>query len=165
MYRRWVSCVVVLLAGLLTACSTSGTDSPFGSFPGFGNSTPTQIPPRYTAEEVVGRWGIASYQRDIDRTRTEAQARRQCSNAYTITKGPNGGVMMHLADQRTPAELRIKTASDGKTFIGPEGDEPGAAQDREIVSFDGRVMVLRYTDPEAAGRYGNMIYVRCAPRA
>jgi hypothetical protein len=27
------------------------------------------------------------------------------------------------------------------------------------------VMVLRYVDPEVAGRYGTGVYVRCAPRA
>jgi hypothetical protein len=33
------------------------------------------------------------------------------------------------------------------------------------VSFDGRVMILRFTDVEVAGRYGTGVYVRCAPRA
>jgi hypothetical protein len=161
-----LSCLLATLTigGLaLAACGTPGGESPFPPFPGL-ESKPTTIPPRYTPEEIVGRWGVASYQRDADRARTEAAARRQCSKPYTITKGAGGGVMMHLADQATPVELRIKTAADGKTYIGPEG-EPGGAQDREVVSFDGRVMVLRYTDPEAAGRYGTMIYVRCAPRA
>jgi hypothetical protein len=36
-------------------------------------------------------------------------------------------------------------------------------QDREIVSFDGRTMVLKWMDPEVAGRYGTGVYVRCAP--
>jgi len=31
------------------------------------------------------------------------------------------------------------------------------------MSFDGRVMLLRFTDPEISGRYGTGIYVRCAP--
>ena len=34
-----------------------------------------------------------------------------------------------------------------------------------MVSFDGRVMLLRYIDPEIAGRYGTGVYVRCAPSA
>jgi hypothetical protein len=33
------------------------------------------------------------------------------------------------------------------------------------VSFDGRVLVTRFIDKDAATRYGNMVYVRCAPRA
>jgi hypothetical protein len=156
----------LVAAGIvLAACSTTG-DSLFGqlTLPGLGPPAPTETPPRYTAEEIVGRWGVASYHRDLDRTRTEAAARRQCRKAYTISKGPSGGVMMHLADQAQPVELRIKTMPDGKTYIGPAG-EPGGPQDREIISFDGRIMVLRYTDPEAAGRFGTMIYVRCGPTA
>jgi hypothetical protein len=37
--------------------------------------------------------------------------------------------------------------------------------DREILSFDGRVLVLKWVDPEVAGRYGTMVLVRCGPRA
>jgi hypothetical protein len=33
------------------------------------------------------------------------------------------------------------------------------------VSFDGRVMLLKFVDPETDGRYGTGIFVRCAPRA
>jgi hypothetical protein len=33
------------------------------------------------------------------------------------------------------------------------------------VSFDGRVMLLKFTNPEIDGRYGTGIYVRCAPAA
>ena len=68
---------------------------------------------------------------------------------------------MHLADQSQPTELVLKGGPGGQNFVGP-GDEPGgSARDREIVSMDGRVMVLRWVDPEIAGRYGNMVYVRC----
>ena len=72
--------------------------------------------------------------------------------------------MMHLAD-RPPAErIAPQGQPEGKNYIGPDGDA-GIAQDREIVSFDGRVLVTRYVDPDAANRYGNMVYVRCAPKA
>ena len=50
----------------------------------------------------------------------------------------------------------------GKNYVGPPG-EAGGPQDREIVSFDGRTMVLRWMDPEVAGRYGTGVYVRCGP--
>ena len=83
---------------------------------------------------------------------------------YVIGQGPTGGVMMYLADQSQLQELRLKGSTGGKNFIGPPG-EAGGSQDREVVSFDGRVMVLRFTDPEIAGRYGTGVYVRCAPRA
>jgi hypothetical protein len=72
--------------------------------------------------------------------------------------------MMHLADQTQPTELRTKGSPDGRRYLGPEGPARDAA-DREIVSFDGRVLVLRWIDPEIAGRYGVAAYVRCSPRA
>ena len=86
---------------------------------------------------------------------------RACTQPYVITLGPTGGVMMHLADQATPSELRLKGAPGGKTFIGPADDPPGSIQDREVEQFDGRVMILRWMDPEVQGRYGTMVYVRC----
>jgi hypothetical protein len=81
-----------------------------------------------------------------------------------IGQGANGGVMMYLADSSELQELRLKGSSSGKDYIGPAGRTPGV-QDREILSFDGRVMVLKYVDPEVDGRYGTGIFVRCAPRA
>ena len=154
--------VATIAAGLaLAACSTPG---------GFGTSEPpppavADLPPKYSAEEIVGRWGLAAYHRDQDRQRTEAQARSQCRQAYVINRGPSGGVMMHLPDQRQQTELRLKGGPGGKTYIGPPGEPAGSGQDREIISFDGRVMVTRYIDPDAGNRYGNMVYVRCAARA
>jgi hypothetical protein len=123
------------------------------------------LPSKYTPEELVGRWGLASYHREADRVRTERAARAQCRQPYVIAKGPNGGVMMHLADQRQQTELRLKGSPSGKNYIGPPGEPGGSPQDREILTFDGRVMVTRYVDPDAGNRYGNMVYVRCAARA
>ncbi len=37
--------------------------------------------------------------------------------------------------------------------------------DTWVASFDGRVLVLHWTDPEVQNRYGYGVYVRCAPRA
>ena len=91
-------------------------------------------------------------------------ARGQCKQPYVIGAGQSGGVVMHLADQATPQELRLKGSPSGKNYIGPAGPTPGE-QDREIVSFDGRILVTRFIDKDAAVRYGNMVYVRCAPRA
>jgi hypothetical protein len=77
-----------------------------------------------------------------------------------ITLGSSGGVMMHLADQATPTELRLRSVG-GKTYIGPADGDPAGAQDREVVLFDGRILILRWMDPEVRGRYGTMVYVRC----
>jgi hypothetical protein len=150
----------------LGGCETTGLN--FGSSsqnvapaePGVAPEMPASIRP----DEIVGRWGLASFHNPNDRARTEAAAKGQCKQPYVIGAGQNGGVVMHLADQATPQELRLKGSPSGKNYIGPAGPTPGE-QDREIVSFDGRVLITRFIDKDAAVRYGNMVYVRCAPRA
>jgi len=163
--RRFAT-LTILAAGLLLGGCT-GFNMP--SFSGGSSDTPPPPPPsgggampsKYASEEFVGRWGFTSYQKEADRARTINTARGLCRTPYVIAKGPGGGVLMHLADERQPSELRLKGSPSGKNYIGPDGDA-GGPQDREIVSFDGRVLVTRYVDPDAANRYGNMVYVRCA---
>jgi hypothetical protein len=156
------SALTVLLGGCssmsLPSLTSSSSSEPVE--PGAGPEMPASI----RADEIVGRWGLASFQNPADRPRTEAAARGQCKQPYVIGAGQSGGVIMHLADQATPQELRLKGSPSGKNYIGPPGATPGE-QDREIVSFDGRVMVTRFVDKDAAVRYGNMVYVRCAPKA
>jgi hypothetical protein len=127
-------------------------------------SVAPEMPATIRGDEIVGRWGLASFQNPNDRPRTEAAARAQCKQPYVIGAGSSGGVIMHLADQATPQELRLKGSPSGKNYIGPPGPA-GGEQDREVVSFDGRVLITRFIDKDAAVRYGNMVYVRCAPRA
>ena len=154
--------IVSALAMLLGACgSMSLTSSP--SAPPEVAIAP-EVPATIRPDEIVGRWGLASFQDPKDRARTEAAARGQCKQPYVIGAGSTGGVIMHLADQATPQELRLKGSSSGKNYIGPPGPA-GGEQDREIISFDGRVMITRFIDKDAATRYGNMVYVRCAPHA
>ncbi|HEX3710525.1 MAG TPA: hypothetical protein VHV56_11635 [Pseudolabrys sp.] len=148
--------VLALLAFGLANCVTSGPQQPPPPAPA------PALPPAFPPQDIVGRWGLAAYHREEDRARTEAAAAAQCKQPYVITLGPTGGVMMYLADQATPSELRLKGAPGNKTFIGPDGDA-GGMQDREVVFFDGRVLILRWVDPEVQGRYGTMVYVRCAP--
>ena len=158
-----VSALAVLLgacSGGMSLPSFSSSSPPPDAEPGAGPEMPATI----RSDEIVGRWGLASFQNPADRARTEAAARSQCKNPYVITAGSSGGVIMHLADQATPQELRLKGSPSGKNYIGPAGPTPGE-QDREIVSFDGRVMITRFVDKDAGTRYGNMVYVRCAPRA
>lgn len=150
---------------LLGACGSINLPS-FSSGPSAPAEPPVapDMPASIRADELAGRWGLASYQNPSDRARTEAAARSQCKQPYVITVGPTGGVVMHLADEATPQELRLKGSPSGKNYIGPPGPVPGE-KDREIVSFDGRILVTRFVDKDAGTRYGNMVYVRCAPRA
>src|ERR1700704_5157919 len=157
--------LVSFLAVFLAACGSMSLPS-FSS----GQTAPPEpavapdMPATIRSDEIVGRWGLASYQNPNDRARTEAAARGQCKQPYVISAGATGGVIMHLADEATPQELRLKGSPSGKNYIGPAGPTPGE-QDREIVSFDGRVMITRFVEKDAGTRYGNMVYVRCAPRA
>jgi hypothetical protein len=153
----YAALAVLALAG----CTTSNAPQPpTAAAPAV---VPT-LPPAFPPEQLVGRWGLTAYHNPDDRARTVKAAAGQCRNPYVITLGPTGGVMMHLADQSTPSELALKGAPGGKTYVGPKDEPPGSMQDREVVSFDGRVLILHWVDPEVQSRYGTMVYVRCGPQ-
>src|SRR6476619_48691 len=152
--------IASLAAMLLTGCasqtfSLGGTSEPPPAAPA------TLLPASIPAADLVGRWGLAAYHKDEDRPRTEAAARGQCRQPYNIGRGPRGGIIMHLPDQAQPTELSLKGGGDGKNYIGPPNVPAPGQRDREIVSFDGRVLVTRFVDPEVSGRYGTSVYVRC----
>lgn len=158
--RSRVMPAVVILAGaaLLGACSTT-------SVPTVPTQPAVVIPPGPpVAVEVAalpGKWGLASYHNESDRARTEPEAKRACGNPYVITTGPQGGVMMHLADQAQPSEVFVKVNAEGRSFIGPRG-APGMLQDRVVMSYQGGVLIMEWLDPSARERYGTMMFVRCA---
>lgn len=152
-----IATTLIIGAVVLAGCETGRIGAPQPAAPAV---VPT-LPPSFPPQNLVGRWGLTAYHNEADRERTIAAAANQCRNPYVVTMGPTGGVMMHLADQATPTELAVKGAPGGKNFIGPREDPPGGQQDREVVSFDGRVLILRWMDPEVQGRYGTMVYVRC----
>ena len=161
MPRSLTVSTMTVSALIIAACASGPAFSPPPPAPSTASAPPA---PGIASEDLVGRWGFASFHKEADRSRTIAQARSQCGQPYIIGRGATGGVMMHLADQRQPTELRTKGSADGKRYLGPEGPvgDPG---DREIVSFDGRILVMQWIEPEIAGRYGTAVYVRCAPRA
>ena len=163
----------VAMAGVcLSLLSACGGGSGLGGMFGSSSSSPpppdppqaAEMPASIRAADIVGRWGLAAYHKPEDRVRTETAARGQCKQPYVINAGASGGVIMHLADEAQPQELRLKGGPGGKNYIGPPGPG-GSERDREVVSFDGRVMQTRFIDPDANTRYGTMVYVRCAPRA
>ena len=156
--RARIVCVV-LAAATLAGCGASERTLVPAAPPSGGTAALGPPAPTVPADGLVGRWGLGAYLRDSDRARTEREARAQCSNPYVIKKGSNGGVIMHLADEKEPEELYLKT-NGGKTYLGPAGPAP-MAEDREIVSNDGRVMVMKFMDPDVIKRYGASIYVRC----
>jgi len=129
---------------------------------GFADAGVVEMNEGFEAIQLVGRWGYGAYHDETDRARTEAVASGQCGQPMLIDRGPNGGVMMYLADSAQLQELNLKGSPSGENYIGPPGPA-GGVQDREIVSFDGRTMVLRWMNPDVATRYGTGVYVRCAP--
>lgn len=159
---------VVLLAGLpmlggCTSASSFNFSNPFTTAAA-APPPPPPVPPSIHADEIVGKWGLAAYHRDQDRARTQAAARNQCGKPYVIqAAGKPDEVRMLGHDDPTIQEMTLKGSADGKTYIGP-GPQPAGMDDREVVSFDGKTLILKWVDPEVAGRYGNMVLVRCEGR-
>ena len=143
--------LTVFLGGCETSRTVTAVQEPA--------ATPS-MPATVRADQIIGRWGVASYQNPKDQLRTEAAARSQCKLPYVITAGSAGGVVMHLADEATPQDLLLKGSPSGKNYIGPPGPA-GSEKDREIISVTSSTLVTRFVDPDAATRYGNMVYVRC----
>ena len=143
-----------LVAGVLASCRTGGGTSVSAPL------TPSAPAVAITQADLPGRWGLASYRDEADVVRTEAEAKRACSNPYKIDPGPNGGVMMHLADQSSPSELFLKSDSQGRVFIGPTGP-PAVQQDRMVVSFENGILIADWLDPNTRERYGTMVLARC----
>lgn len=163
MHRIARSAVLLAFGGLAIAGCASTQQMAEPAMPAEPAAVPA-LPPSFPPQDLVGRWGYASYHKEDDRARTEVAARGQCTKPYIIGRGPTGGVMMHNSDSPRQEEMRVKGAPGGKNFIGPE-PSPGVQSDREVISFDGRVLVMRWLDPEVQGRYGNGVYVRCQARA
>jgi hypothetical protein len=142
-----------ILALTVSACTLTDQRSPA--------AVNVAAPAAFERDRLVGRWGVASFHNDQDRRRTETEARAQCSQPYTITRGPTDGVMMHVADDSKLYELRLKGDTAGRTYLGFEAP-PGDPQDREILSATDRLMTMRFVDPDANRRYGTFVYVRCS---
>jgi len=156
---------VLLGSAAVALAGCTGGSSLSGMFGGSQTSPPPPVtagvamPASIRPEEIVGRWGLAAYHRPEDRARTEAAALNQCAQPYVINRSSTGVAMLGH-DSPAVQDMMLKGGPDGKNYVGP-GPEAGGADDREIVSFDGRVMILRWVDPEVASRYGTMVLVRC----
>jgi hypothetical protein len=146
---------------MLGGCSSFGTFSNPFTTAAAAPPPPPLVPPSVHSEEIVGRWGLASYHRDPDRARTVVKAKSQCTIPYQIEASASGGVRMLGHDNPQMQEMTLKGSAEGKTYLGP-GSDPAGMEDREVVSFDGSVLILKWVDPEVAGRYGNMVLVRCS---
>ncbi len=125
---------------------------------------PAIVAPAISSDQLVGKWGFAAYHKDTDRARTIKEAAAQCNRPYVITKGPTGGVMMNLADQKELSELVLKAGPNGQTYLGPPGDA-GTADDRIVSNVDPNSFTTVWVDPDNASRYGTSVYARCGKRS
>ena len=123
---------------------------------------PDQLDRQIGQQERQARHLVPGVHRDQDRLRTEVAARDQCKLPYRIDRSPDGNILMLGHDNPQRQEMVLKGSVEGKTFVGP-GPSPAGADDREVVSFDGQVLILKWVDPEIAGRYGIMVLARCSP--
>ncbi len=105
------------LALALSAC-TSNTPAPQEAA---APPVPEQpaIPSKYRPEDIVGRWGYGAFHRDQDLARTAAAARQQCGQPVEITRGPNGGVMMYLAELRAIAGIAAQGLAERRELYRP----------------------------------------------
>lgn len=143
---------VVIMALAAGGCVSTSDDTSAAAVP--------IAPATFERERLIGRWGMASFHDEKDRRRTEAEARAQCGQPYSISKGPTDGVMMHVADDPKRYELRLKGDAVGRTYLGFEAP-PGHPQDREILSSTDNLMTMRFVDADVNARYGTFVYVRC----
>ncbi len=126
---------------------------------------PPQSSPRPSSpDQLVGKWGFAAYHKDEDRARTIKEASAQCNRPYVIDKGPTGGVMMNLADQKELSELFLVGGPTGQTYLGPQGAAAGGPDDRIVTNVDANSFTTVWVDPDNASRYGTSVYVRCGKR-
>ena len=97
----------------LSACVTGGQEATLVSPRAMTGERPTSI----RSEALIGRWGVASFRQEKDRQRLAAQARAQCKLPYTITRGPTGGVMMHVADDSPSMSCARKAARTARPTL------------------------------------------------
>src|SRR5258708_38562279 len=97
----WPLVAIALSALALSACSTAPS-------PRVGAAAPPEpeMPSHVRPTEIIGRWGYAAYHKPEDRTRTEANARGQCTQASVVGQGANGGGMQDPAGSMRQQELR-----------------------------------------------------------
>ena len=116
-------CGALALAGLVVALMAGcATETP----------APVVTAPAISPDALVGKWGLAAYHKDADRTRTIKEAIAQCNKPYVIKQGPSGGLMMYLADNAQIQELVLKARAGWRDFLGPPGDA-GTTDDRQVL--------------------------------
>ena len=126
--------------------------------------TPAIVAASVSPDQLVGKWGFAAYHKDEDRARTIKEAAAQCNRPYVINKGPTGGLMMNLADQKELSELVLTSRPERTDLSGAAWRRCGSPDDRIVTNVDANSFTTVWVDPDNASRYGTSVYVRCGKR-
>lgn len=116
-----------------------------------------------TADQLVGRWGLAAYWKATDAQNARKWAAAACNQPYVIAAGKAPGtVMMHIADEPQVRELKLVGKGKAAQLV-PSSDAKGgvAHHTRTVSGFDGKSFELVWQDAGVASRYGINVYVRC----
>jgi hypothetical protein len=112
-----------------------------------------------TADDLAGRWGVASYWKTEDKAKAPGWARQSCGQPYVIAKNEAGNLMMYVADgQIREVIVKGKTLTPAEKVL-PEG--PAKRHQRTITAFAPGSFELTWKDVGFAGRYGTVVYVKC----
>ena len=106
------------------------------------------------AQDLVGRWGLAAYHKEEDRSRTEAAARGQCKQPWNTRRGPRGGVIMH--SPTSPSRLSSASRVDRRrgTPSAPARSPLAVRATVRSSRSSASSPITRFIDPEVSGRYG-----------
>src|SRR5215472_11388089 len=113
--RLCMSAAVVTTGLALAGCT--GSMPSLSSLSGGDQPPPAAAPagpvgqPSVRPEDIVGRWGIASFHKPEDQPRTEAAARGQCSQPYVINRSSDGVAMLGH-DSPQVQDMMVKASAD-----------------------------------------------------
>lgn len=115
-----------------------------------------------SADDFVGRWGLASYWEDKHAQPAQGWARAACSAPYVITKSPSGNLLMHIADDNELKEI-VVTSSFGKVQLVPARGVTSNTErhTRTVIARTPNSFTLEWNDRGVGSRYGRNVYVRC----
>ena len=112
-----------------------------------------------TADDFVGRWGVASYWNKEDKAKAPGWAKQSCGQPYIIEKNEAGNLMMFVADgERREVKLKGKKLTPAESKL-PEGS--AKMHVRTITAFEPGSFELTWDNGAFAGRYGTVVYVKC----
>ena len=105
---RFVQASILLgCAALLAGCGTSSAPTPVVA-------TPTVA---VTSEELVGKWGLASYREETDKVRTEVAAKAACSPIPRSSSNASPATSASMPTQRVSSRPTVRRRSRSSALM------------------------------------------------